>query len=111
MEQGLWTECVYCTMVNTEIGKDCPYCNGNFYYFQPAQMMDKSSSQQMILKSLTELKPIFDTYYSNEEDKNNAAYLKKMLLGILKDVNIYNFDLKDALINYIRWLEEEMDTE
>ena len=57
-EQGVMTECVYCTKVRPEIGADCPFCEGRRTYFKPAQMMeitDEDNPADMTLEQRVQL--------------------------------------------------------
>ncbi|MBY9021528.1 MAG: hypothetical protein KGD67_10735 [Candidatus Lokiarchaeota archaeon] len=61
--------------------------------------MDRNSSQMEILHRILALEP------SDDRDE-----LKQTFLGLLELMDIYNFDLKEALIDAIRSIEEEQDT-
>jgi len=96
-EQGVQADCVYCKFVRPELKgtKDCPKCHGVTPKFREARMMDKRSSQEIILKRILALE------YTEDLKKLNND-----LLGLLDEMDIYNFDFKDALINTIREIED-----
>ncbi len=97
-EQGVQADCVYCKYVRPELKgtEKCPKCHGVTPKFREAQMMDKQSSGHKILRRILALK--------HTED---LAKLKDDFLGLLDAMDIYNFDLKDAIVNAIRLIEDE----
>ena len=52
MEQGLYLDCFYCQDLFPETEGNCKKCQNKKSYFQPAQMMDKETSEQFVLESL-----------------------------------------------------------
>ncbi len=96
-EQGVMADCVYCKYIRPELKgtKDCPKCHGVSPKFREAQMMDKKSSQNRILRHILSLE-----YTKDLEKLNND------LIGLLDQIDIYNFDFKDAIVNTIREIED-----
>ena len=97
-EQGVLAECVYCKYIHPELKgtKNCPKCHGMTPKFREAQMMDKESSQKEILDIILKLE------YTNDSSK-----LKNNFLRLLDIMEIYNFDLRFALVNAIREIEDK----
>ena len=95
-QQGTLVDCVYCKYVRPELkGEQCPVCHGRTPEFRPARMMDTPTSQMEILQKIEEI-----YCHKNELD------FKQGLLTLLTHIDLYNFDLKDAIINQIRYLED-----
>ncbi len=94
--QGLLLDCVYCNLIHPELKgkKECPHCHGQTPKFKPMQMMDKTSSEHSVMNMIIEMK------YTDDLEQ-----YKKDLIGLLTEVEVYNFDLKSALITIIRDLE------
>ena len=99
-EQGVNADCVYCKYIRPELKgtNKCPKCNGLTPKFREAQMMDKRSSQNRILRQILAL-----------EHTEDLAKLKEAFLGLLDIMDIYNFDFRDALVNAIREVEDEKE--
>lgn len=96
-EQGVYIDCIYCKVIYPEINSiNCQWCKGESGYFRPARMMDKHSSDKYIMDIL---KPFFENYDMNEEVDEGT---RKRMVGIVEAISIYNFDLKQALIDTIR---------
>ncbi|MHA1562585.1 MAG: hypothetical protein ACTSPA_10720 [Promethearchaeota archaeon] len=95
-EQGCLVECPYCKYIRPDLqGKStCPKCHGNTTYFQSAQMMDKPSAAKVLL---SELWVNLDQMGENEQ--------QEFLLNWLKRIDIYQFNLKDAIIYRLKDLE------
>ena len=96
-EQGCLVECVYCKYIRPDLqGKStCPKCQGNTLYFQTAQMMDKPSAANALLSEL------WDNLDNWGEDEQ-----REFLLNWLKKIDIYQFNLKDAIIYRLKILEQ-----
>jgi hypothetical protein len=96
-EQGVYLDCIYCKVIYPEINSsNCKRCKGEGGYFRPARMMDKLSSNNYVMDSL---KQFFENYDMYEEiDESN----RKRMIGLVEIIEIYNFDLKKALIDIIR---------
>lgn len=92
-EQGCLVECVYCKYIRPDLqGKStCPICHGKTPYFQSAQMMDKHSSAQVFLSELWVNLDLMD------EDGQ-----REFLLNWLRKIEIYQFNLKDAIIHRLK---------
>ena len=86
-------DCAYCKYIKPELQgtKSCPECHGNSTRFKAMRMMDRATSEQEILLSLLDLR--FDENY----DK-----LRSALIHLLTQVEVYNFNLKSALINFLQ---------
>ena len=99
-EQGCLVDCVYCKYVHPEyLGTtECPYCQGKTPFFQEARMMDLQTLNQAILSD------IFPELYTTENQEQI-----NFLLHILKKIEIHQFDLKTAIIQYIKILEPQKD--
>ena len=95
-EQGCLVECVYCKYIRPELqGKStCPKCQGNTPYFQSAQMMDKPSAANVLLSELW-----VNLAHMDENEQRD------FLLNWLKKIDIYQFNLKDAIIYRLKDLE------
>ena len=95
-EQGCLIDCVYCKYIRPDLqGKSlCPKCHGVTPYFQPSRMMDKTSASKMILSGLI-----------NNPNQMKLNEEQDFLLNLLKNIEIYSFNLKDAIIQQLRDLE------
>ena len=98
-EQGTMVDCVYCKFVKPELQgtKLCPECHGDTPVFKAMRMMDRSTSEQNILYSLLNMR--FDEDYEK---------LRNSLLHLLTQVEVNNFDLKSAIINYLQMNESQL---
>jgi len=96
-DQGCLVECVYCKYIRPDLkGKSiCPKCQGKTPYFQSTQMMDKTSAARVLL---SELWVNLDHMEENEQ--------RDFLLNWLKKIEIYQFNLKDAIISCLKGLEQ-----
>jgi hypothetical protein len=103
MDQGCLTTCAYCTEVHPELNgsADCPYCHGQQTKFRPARMMDRQTSLDEVLHSVLNFALEMGQELSQER-------LQFGLLSLLDMVNLYNFDLKEALIQKIRSLDHKL---
>ncbi len=92
-EQGAMVECVYCKFVKPDLkGTElCPQCHGTTPAFKAMRMMDQDTSGQKILHT------ILDMQYAE-----NYEVLRKDLLHLLTRIDVYNFDLKSALILFLQ---------
>ncbi len=109
LEQGALTTCVYCTRVRPGPAADCPVCRGRPTRLRPARMMDGPTSRRELLASLTALSEPLEAWRNATGDadrKAAAARLRERLLGVLADLDLYGFDLAEALAEAIRELEE-----
>ena len=117
-DQGIEMECVYCTKIYPELrDKGCPVCKDVRFIFQTAQMMDVDSSERAIFAHLSE----FLQYYNKHEldleytDKNFetkkklAETAKNDVINLIKKINIYNFNLEEALIHLIHKFDMTYD--
>ncbi|UYP46958.1 hypothetical protein NEF87_003243 [Candidatus Lokiarchaeum ossiferum] len=86
-------DCVYCKYIKPDLkgSKFCPECHGNTPTFKAMRMMDRTTSEQELLYSLL-----------NMQFNENYEKLRTSLLNLLTQVDIYNFDMKSALINYLQ---------
>ena len=96
-EQGCMVDCVLCTIIKPkrEEGEECPVCHGQIHYFQPARMMDKSTSERELIHNLV---------WMDRDVLKDEEGLKRVLRGILQDIEIYNFNFREAIINYLKYL-------
>ena len=108
-EQGVMTECVYCTTVRPGIGAKCPFCEGRRTYFKPAQMMDGPMSRERTMHRLFELAATWNELDSAPESERSsvAARLRRELVSVLQWISTYTFDAETALVELIRKLEDE----
>ena len=95
-EQGCLIDCVYCKYIRPDLhGKAlCPKCQGITPYFQPSRMMDKSTASKMILSDIF-----------NNLDKMKKNEERDFFLSLLKKIEIYSFNLKEAIIQQLKELE------
>lgn len=98
-EQGTMVDCVYCKFIKQGLkgNKSCPECHGNTPMFKTMRMMDHQTSEQDLLYSILNTK--FDEDYTK---------LRTSLLHLLTQIEVYNFDLKSALINYLQMNEPSL---
>ncbi len=92
-EQGVLIDCVYCKYIKPELQgtKDCPQCHGKTPTFKPMRMMDRLTSEQDILQEILDL-----------QFKEHPDLLYKSLLNLLSRMEVYNFDLKSAIIQFLQ---------
>ena len=110
-EQGCQMTCFYCQEVYPHLkGPKCPYCSGTGSFFQPAQMMSKELSQETITRSLAGFFQRWDESLEiSELSKEKADALKKSILGLIKEICIYNFDFKETLISLVHRIDQFHD--
>ncbi len=99
-EQGLELDCVYCNEIYQKLKGNCPVCQNSGPRFTPAQMMDTESSQRMLLDELSRLGE-FETVHRDDDDREKALEYRRWLSGMIRQLCIYNVDLKEALKNRI----------
>jgi hypothetical protein len=87
---------VYCGLIKPELKgtKRCPKCGGVSRSFKSMRMMDKNTSGRELLNRIFRIQ-------MNQE----GELLKDELINLLTSVVVYNFDIKSALINLIREIE------
>ena len=96
-EQGLYIDCTYCKVIYPEVNSgNCKRCKGEGGYFRPARMMDKLLSNNYVMEIL---KPFFKNYDMYAEIDDIA---RNKMIDLIEVISIYNFDLKQALIDSIR---------
>ena len=107
-EQGVMTECVYCTSVRPDIGAECPFCGGRRTYFQPGQMMDGPTSREQTMHRLFELADSWNDIHSCAEDERPsvAEQFRGELVSLLQEMSIHNFDARTAVVELIRKIED-----
>jgi len=108
MEQGVQTDCLYCTEVYPELRGRCPVCGNGGPTFTPAQMMDRESSMRAVLDQLFSLAEGEQRIRENDDKSVGIAY-RRELIGVLKSMAIYDFELKDAIVARIHDLDREFD--
>lgn len=114
-EQGLEMHCLYCKVIYPDLDSpNCPICHGTSTFFQPARMMDEATSQITLLRELAEFfafsseKTIrFSDPSFNEIGQNTQKELKERVFDLLKKVEIYQFDLRQTLINMYQQLDQK----
>ena len=109
MEQGTEMECVLCTVIYPELkGKECPICKGAGFYFQPARMMDLYTSRREMLNYLYYFTMNRDKFerMDPEEKEKMALDIRNEAIGMIKKIIIYNFELKETLIDLVHELDE-----
>lgn len=97
-DQGCLIDCIYCKYLHPELkgSLSCPKCHGKTPYFKHARMMDKETSSREIFGDLLK--------YSQEfTSKQKYEFWYKNLTKI----EIYGFDLKSAVIEYLKEIEEK----
>ncbi len=114
LEQGLLIECIHCKVLYPELdSSDCHWCQGAGQYFQPARMMSPELSQQVLLQQLIEYCRDWGSFLINHESSLDDAMkenLRKKSLNLLQNILIYNFDLKESLIQLIRTLDSSLQS-
>ncbi len=108
MEQGVQTDCIYCNEVYPELKGKCPVCGNRGPKFTPAQMMDRESSQRAVLDRLLSLAE-GERGINNNDDKSAVLAYRREIIGVLKSIVIYDFELKGALVCRIRDLDREFE--
>jgi hypothetical protein len=95
-QQGTIIDCVYCKYIHPELkgSPDCPMCHGDTPYFKPMRMMDQETAQRDVLK-----------HVFGDRMKKTIPDLKQEILVLITKIDVYKFDLKQALIEYIQYLE------
>jgi len=109
MEQGTEMECVLCNVIYPETkGKECPACKGKGYIFQPARMMDLYTSRREMLNDLFYFLTTRDQFeHKDPEEKEKLAFqLRQEAISYITKIIIYNFDLKETLIDLVHELDE-----
>jgi len=116
-EQGTYIDCIYCQVLNPEIknnNKNCPRCQGQIKYFQPARMMDReTASREFISNMMTaflQLKEIDqDVLYLNKSDLSEEKLTTALALveGLVLKLHIYNVDVKESLIQIYKQLNRD----
>lgn len=110
-EQGVLIDCIQCSIIYPDKDRpDCPECHGKKQYFLPAQMLDKTSSQKLVVHELMQLlknETFLEKGYFNSQDitSEQEKQLKSICLKLLKNIVIYNFDLKPFIADVIRKLD------
>ena len=106
--QGLLMECIYCSLIFPELkNNNCPVCKDKNIFFQPAQMMDKNSSQIYLMQKLSLFFQVLAQDIPpnmNDLSDERIQEIKDNSLSILNNIAKYNFDLQEALIDLIRGL-------
>jgi hypothetical protein len=92
-DQGCQVECPYCASIHPELKNTdkCPECHGKNSFFRPMRMMDRYTSQMDLIEN------IFRPYFSKSKTE-----LRAFFLNLLTEIDVYNFDLKEAIIAYFR---------
>ena len=92
-EQGALVDCVYCKYIKPELQNttSCPKCHGVSPVFKAMRMMDRVSSGQEILQDIL-----------NMEFTESIEIMQEDLLHLLTKIDIYDFDLKSAIIHFLQ---------
>lgn len=109
IQQGTEMECVLCNVIYPETkGKECPACKGKGFLFQPARMMDLYTSRREMLNDLYYFTTNRDQFERKDPDeKGKMAFdLRNEAIGMIKKIIIYNFELKETLIDLVHELDE-----
>lgn len=96
-EQGAMMKCFLCFEVNQQLDSNCPECHGSGEYFQTAQLMDRKSSDKLILGLLNTI---------IHQLQADLTVQKQEIYHILKMIKLYNFNLWNAFIEIYRELDE-----
>jgi hypothetical protein len=72
---------------------NCPICHGQSPVFRQARMMDRNTSERDFIEMLFKREPM---------DFENRQQLKEILINILTFIDIYNLDLKSAIITSLK---------
>lgn len=107
-EQGTVMDCIYCTKVYPELeGAECPKCGGRGPTFRAARMMDRQTSAREIWPRILGL---YETESKLESlSPEQVQQYRDRLIGVLDQVNLYQFDMKEALLVRIHDLDMEFD--
>ncbi len=101
-EQGAIQGCIYCDLIYPETKGNCPECMNSGPGFRQAQMMDRESSSRMILNIMNEM----DLSDFNQIEEAGAK--RERYISLLKDIILYDFDIRSALITRIKDLDLEL---
>lgn len=93
-DQGCQVECPYCSLIHPELknSNKCPECHGNNLSFRPMRMMDRQTSQIELIEV------IFKPQLSKSKTE-----LRRFFLNFLTEIDVYHFDLKEAIITYFKY--------
>lgn len=112
-EQGVLAGCAYCSVVRPGLGGECPLCQGRGPRFRAARMMDGPTSRAETLRRLTCFGDPWQGLGAHdcEGAREAADEVRRRWLGLLEDVLLYGFDLRQALIERILETEARFDLE
>jgi len=111
MEQGAIVPCGYCGDIYPELKGNCPVCKGGGPSFRPARMMDRETSSRELLPQILMLHALEESI-NGEEGKPGEALVKEYrqaLISLVEKINLYDFDLKEALAQKLRELDSEFE--
>ena len=96
--QSCLIDCPYCTWIRSELkGKlECPICNGKGQIQKPYRMMDKNTSDRQLLMQLIRI--CIPT-------TENPDIIFSKLLQLLEQIDLYSFNIKRALIDYLKEID------
>ncbi|MFW3146581.1 MAG: hypothetical protein ACMUIE_07195 [Thermoplasmatota archaeon] len=104
-QQGALQNCVYCSIIYPELKGDCPRCGGAGTRFREARMMDRESSSLLILEMINE------TDLSGYHEIEEAMKKRERLIALLRDIVLYDFDIRSAIITRIKDIDNELDVD
>ncbi len=94
-EQGCLVDCVFCSSIlpNLKGTDQCPYCHGLSPYFKPMQMMDRSTANRQLLHEIF-----------SQDSPELYSMQEEYAVNLLTKIEVHNFDLKQALIEFLKVL-------
>ena len=96
-EQGVYIDCIYCKIIYPEVNSiNCKKCKGEGGYFRQARMMDQQTSSNYVIDVLNSFFHNVDVHEVIDDS------VTSQLIGLVELLSIYNFDLKQSLIQIIR---------
>ncbi len=109
MEQGAIMDCIYCGDIYPNLGDECPACQNSEPAFHPARMMDRDSSLRELLPMLLEMHEHEKQVQQEEPSAERIEIYRKKLISMVGKINLYGFDIKEALIQRVHDLDVEFD--
>ena len=109
-EQGTIMDCGYCKDVYPDLGKDCPLCHGSGPAFRPARMMDRYTSNSELLQDLYWMFELeMKMRESGDRSKEAILEYKSDMVRMIEKIGLYQFTLRDALIQRIWEMDQEFE--
>lgn len=110
MEQGAMMDCRYCRDIYPDLKGECPSCRGGGPSFRPARMMDKETSLREVLPGVLGLWELeLKIREAEESDQDLIKHYRNALIRTVEEIGLYDFNIKDALVQRIRDLDQEFE--